>query len=145
MFVCAVLVLFMQAGFAMLEVDSNAAKNTINILFKNVMDLSVGVLLSFRRLRADVPGSGLRREVVRFWRIGIGGLGMATATSVDATAPYSPSADFLFQVAFAATPPPLFPVRSRPDAVQVVSGLQRHTHRTHLSDQRDVEVGWWLA
>ena len=47
MFVCAVLVLFMQAGFAMLEVGMNAAKNTINILFKNVMDLSVGVLLFF--------------------------------------------------------------------------------------------------
>jgi Amt family ammonium transporter len=44
MFVCAVLVLFMQAGFAMLEVGLNAAKNTVNILFKNLMDLSVGVL-----------------------------------------------------------------------------------------------------
>ena len=45
MFLCAVLVIFMQAGFAMLEVGLNASKNTINILFKNVMDLSVGVLL----------------------------------------------------------------------------------------------------
>ncbi|MEX0819902.1 MAG: hypothetical protein WD070_09910, partial [Pirellulaceae bacterium] len=45
MFLCAVLVLFMQAGFAMLEVGLNAAKNTVNILFKNVMDLSIGVLL----------------------------------------------------------------------------------------------------
>ncbi len=43
----AVLVLFMQAGFAMLEVGLNAAKNTVNILFKNVMDLCVGVLLFF--------------------------------------------------------------------------------------------------
>ena len=47
MFVCAVLVLFMQAGFAMVEVGLNAAKNTVNILFKNVMDVSVGVLLFF--------------------------------------------------------------------------------------------------
>jgi len=45
MFVCAVLVIFMQAGFAMLEVGLNSAKNTVNILFKNVMDLSVGILL----------------------------------------------------------------------------------------------------
>ena len=45
MFIAAVLVLFMQAGFAMLEVGLNAAKNTVNILFKNVMDLSVGVIL----------------------------------------------------------------------------------------------------
>ncbi|MBW3600748.1 MAG: hypothetical protein KY475_26220, partial [Planctomycetes bacterium] len=47
LFVCAVLVLFMQAGFAMLEVGLNAAKNTVNILFKNLMDLSIGVLLFF--------------------------------------------------------------------------------------------------
>jgi Amt family ammonium transporter len=33
MFICAVLVLFMQAGFAMLEVGLNSAKNTVNILF----------------------------------------------------------------------------------------------------------------
>ncbi len=45
MFICAVLVLFMQAGFAMVEVGLNSAKNTVNILFKNVMDLSVGVIL----------------------------------------------------------------------------------------------------
>ncbi len=45
MFVCAVLVIFMQAGFAMVEVGLNAAKNTVNILAKNVIDLAVGVLL----------------------------------------------------------------------------------------------------
>ena len=45
MFICAVLVLFMQAGFAMVEVGLNSAKNTVNILAKNVMDLSVGVIL----------------------------------------------------------------------------------------------------
>ena len=47
LFVCAVLVLFMQAGFAMVEVGLNSAKNTVNILFKNVMDLSVGALLFY--------------------------------------------------------------------------------------------------
>ena len=45
MFLTAVLVLFMQAGFAMLEVGLNASKNTVNILFKNVMDLSIGIML----------------------------------------------------------------------------------------------------
>ena len=104
MFVCAVLVLFMQAGFAMLEVGLNAAKNTINILFKNVMDLSVGVLLFFFvGFGLMYPGPAYEGKWFGFGESGIGGLGMATATSVDATAPYSPSADFLFQVAFAAT------------------------------------------
>jgi Ammonia permease len=45
MFICAVLVLFMQAGFAMVEIGLNSAKNAVNILAKNVMDLSVGVIL----------------------------------------------------------------------------------------------------
>lgn len=47
MFVCAILVIFMHAGFAMLEAGLNSSKNTINILFKNLMTLSIGVLLYF--------------------------------------------------------------------------------------------------
>ena len=47
LFICAVLVLFMQAGFAMLEAGFNEAKNVVNILCKNLMDLCVGVLLFF--------------------------------------------------------------------------------------------------
>src|SRR5690606_2788903 len=45
MLLCAVLVLFMQAGFAMVEVGLNSQKNAINILFKNLMDLCLGVVL----------------------------------------------------------------------------------------------------
>ena len=44
-FVAAVLVLFMQAGFAMVEAGLTRAKNVGNILMKNLMDLSVGVLV----------------------------------------------------------------------------------------------------
>jgi len=104
MFVCAVLVLFMQAGFAMLEVGMNAAKNTVNILFKNVMDLSVGVLLFFFvGFGLMYPGGAYEGKWFGFGGSGISGYGMETATEIDATADYSPSADFLFQVAFAAT------------------------------------------
>ena len=39
MFIGAVLVIFMQPGFAMVEAGFNSAKNTVNILFKNVMDI----------------------------------------------------------------------------------------------------------
>ena len=35
----------MQAGFAMVECGFNESKNAVNILFKNLMDLSIGVLL----------------------------------------------------------------------------------------------------
>jgi Amt family ammonium transporter len=113
MFVCAVLVLFMQAGFAMLEVGLNAAKNTVNILFKNVMDLSIGVLLFL------VVGFGLMYPGAEYAGeyFGWGGSFVSRDAQVaengawetepnrddDGNLTYSSSADFLFQVAFAAT------------------------------------------
>lgn len=102
MFVCAVLVLFMQAGFAMVEVGLNAAKNTVNILAKNVIDLSVGVLLYlFIGFALMYPGDNW---IVDGW------LGtpasFVTRDGVEGTVRgenYSASVDFLFQAAFAAT------------------------------------------
>lgn len=38
----AILVFFMQTGFAMLEVGSVQAKNTKNILIKNIFDAAIG-------------------------------------------------------------------------------------------------------
>ena len=98
MFVCAVLVLFMQAGFAMVEVGLNSAKNTVNILAKNVMDVSVGVLLFlFIGFALMYPGDS--------WIIDgyLGAPGAFVAADDPTTGDYSNSADFLFQVAFAAT------------------------------------------
>ena len=46
--IAAFLVFFMQAGFAMVEVGFTRAKNTVNILMKNLMDFS---LLSQRLMR----------------------------------------------------------------------------------------------
>lgn len=108
MFICAVLVLFMQAGFAMVEVGLNSAKNTINILAKNVMDLSVGVLLflfiGFALMYPGAPDEGVYPEGA--WIID-GWLGSPTAfvslDEGDSSNDYSSPADFLFQVAFAAT------------------------------------------
>ncbi len=99
MFICAVLVLFMQAGFAMVEVGLNSAKNTVNILAKNVMDLSVGVILFlFVGFALMYPGDNWLFEGV---------LGEPSSfvarDNPDAPGDYSSSADFLFQVAFAAT------------------------------------------
>lgn len=108
MFICAVLVIFMQAGFAMVEVGFNAAKNTVNILAKNVMDLSLGVLLFlFIGFNLMYPGD---------W-IADGYLGRPASfverdgqldDDENFTTPlsgegFSNSADFMFQVAFAAT------------------------------------------
>lgn len=98
MFICAVLVLFMQAGFAMVEVGLNSAKNTVNILAKNVMDISVGVLLFlFVGFALMYPGDA--------WIIDgyLGTPGAFVAADDPTSGDYSNSADFLFQVAFAAT------------------------------------------
>jgi Amt family ammonium transporter len=43
--ISAVLVLFMQAGFAALESDMGPQNNTVNITFKNFTDLCVGAFL----------------------------------------------------------------------------------------------------
>ena len=45
MMICGVLVFFMQAGFALLEAGSVRAKNTKNILMKNLLDACIGALI----------------------------------------------------------------------------------------------------
>src|SRR5690606_24451260 len=45
--VAAILVFFMQAGFGLLEAGFVRAKNVVNILMKNVMDLAFGSLVFF--------------------------------------------------------------------------------------------------
>ncbi len=103
LFLCAVLVLFMQAGFAMVEVGLNAAKNTVNILYKNVMDLSVGALLfffvGFALMYPDVYSNpGMAGNGV----FGFGGFGLGDyAFATDRT--FSPQVDWFFQAVFAAT------------------------------------------
>lgn len=42
---CGILVFFMQAGFAMVEVGSVRSKNSISILFKNLLDAGISALL----------------------------------------------------------------------------------------------------
>eukprot|EP00618_Florenciella_parvula_P040295 CAMPEP_0119542670 /NCGR_PEP_ID=MMETSP1344-20130328/53710_1 /TAXON_ID=236787 /ORGANISM="Florenciella parvula, Strain CCMP2471" /LENGTH=120 /DNA_ID=CAMNT_0007586911 /DNA_START=87 /DNA_END=446 /DNA_ORIENTATION=+ len=58
----AILVFFMQTGFAMLEVGTVNKKNTSNILLKNVLDASVGsivwMITGFGLAIGDASGSG---------------------------------------------------------------------------------------
>ena len=42
--ICGALVFFMQAGFALLEAGLVRSKNTINVVMKNFMDMSVGAV-----------------------------------------------------------------------------------------------------
>ncbi len=96
----AVLVLFMQAGFAMVEVGLNSAKNAVNILFKNVMDLAIGVLLFFAiGYGLMYPGDAYAGKF-----FGFGDFGVSQKMPSELSAgTLDPQVDFLFQVAFAAT------------------------------------------
>lgn len=97
MFICAVLVLFMQAGFAMVEAGFNGGKNTINILFKNLMDMSLGGILFY------LVGYGIMYPGDFNGFLGFGGMGIAPQEALDAAYYPHMQVDFLFQVAFAAT------------------------------------------
>ncbi len=100
LFLAAVLVLFMQAGFAMVTAGLNAAKNTVNVLYKSVMDVSIGVLVFW------LIGYGLMYPGADFAGgfFGFAGFGVPDGSGVVGDrATLHPQVDFLFQAAFAAT------------------------------------------
>jgi Amt family ammonium transporter len=102
--IAAVLVFFMQAGFAMVEAGLNATRNVVNILFKNVMDANVGILLYFLiGYGLMYPGDAFSGGFFGFAGMGVPNGGPADAFT-DATAgALNPQIDFLFQAVFAAT------------------------------------------
>lgn len=95
----AVLVFFMQTGFAMLEVGSVQSKNTRNILLKNVLDASIGALLWWLLGYGFAQGAEVDRENQAF----IGKDGFALQPSYFEDGSGYTYAGWLFQWAFAAT------------------------------------------
>ncbi|MFO8048344.1 MAG: ammonium transporter [Desulfosudaceae bacterium] len=92
--IAACLVFFMQAGFALVETGFTRAKNSVNILMKNLMDFSLGSLV--------------------FWAIGFGLMFGASSTGWFGTSgfflsDFSPDGDpwvlafWMFQAVFCAT------------------------------------------
>lgn len=103
LFIAAVLVFFMQAGFAMVEAGFNSSKNAVNILFKNSMDICVGVLLFFLigfGLMYPTLYDGDWENVSGYFAFGGSGLD-GYGSAADRT--FSPEVDWLFQAVFAAT------------------------------------------
>ncbi len=97
--IAAILVIFMQAGFAILESGLNHSKNTVNILMKNVMDFCIGVILYF------FIGYGIMYPGEFNGFFGYAGVaGSESPALEEATAgTLHVQVDFLFQAAFAAT------------------------------------------
>ena len=104
-FVCTVLVLFMQAGFAMVEAGFTEAKNAANIMMKNLMDVAAGMLL-FGLIGWNIAYSGASVFGIAdgaFGGIfGVAGLDDLNVADVDGY-PLAVPVDFFFQAAFAAT------------------------------------------
>ena len=100
LFLCAVLVLFMQAGFAMVEAGFNSSKNAVNILFKNLLDVCVGVCLFYMiGYGLMYPGDDYAGGIFGF----SGEFGVPSESPGAGSGVLYPQVDWLFQVAFAAT------------------------------------------
>lgn len=118
LFLCAVLVIFMQAGFALVETGLNAAKNAVNIMFKNYMDFMLGATLFWfvgygimyppgdnsKDLIKNVFGfAGVGLESVTKSAEGVPTIAAGSVPTAAAAHPLGPQVNFLFQVAFCAT------------------------------------------
>lgn len=91
--VCGALVMWMAAGFAMLEAGLVRAKNTTEILTKNIALYAISCIMYLVCGYAIMYGGD-------YLLSGITGDGF---TGAEEPATYAPSADFFFQVVFVAT------------------------------------------
>ena len=103
MMICTALVFFMHLGFAFLEIGLTRQKNTINILFKNIFIITIGLLLyCLVGFNLMYPG-----EFNGF--LGFAGFGLDAPVTNAGTLDlaynkgYTYWTDFLFQGMFAAT------------------------------------------
>lgn len=105
MMICTALVFFMHLGFAFLEIGLTRQKNTINILFKNIFIITVGLLL-YCLIGFNLMYPGFAEDSLGI--IGFAGFGLEAPIqngSLDLAynKGYTYWTDFLFQGMFAAT------------------------------------------
>ena len=98
--VAAILVIFMQAGFALVEAGLTRAKSVANIMMKNMMDFCVGVLAFGAIGFALAFGTGNDFFGTAGWFLGSD---ITDNYLADTYPNLSISTFFIFQVAFAAT------------------------------------------
>lgn len=101
MMICTSLVFFMHLGFSLLEIGLTRQKNTINVLFKNIFILCIGILIYY------VSGFNLMYPGDFNGFLGFSGFGLSLPgnglTADYANGGYTYWTDFLFQAMFAAT------------------------------------------
>ncbi|WP_111308977.1 ammonium transporter [Confluentibacter sediminis] len=103
MMICTALVFFMHLGFSFLEIGLTRQKNTVNILFKNIFIITIGLLLyCLVGFNLMYPG-----EFNGF--LGFSGFGLNAPLTAEGALDltynegYTYWTDFLFQGMFAAT------------------------------------------
>ncbi|UMB60205.1 ammonium transporter [Lutibacter sp. A80] len=105
MMICTALVFLMHLGFSLLEIGLTRQKNTINILFKNVFIICIGLILyALVGFNLMYPGSFIAGIIPDYF-VDLFGL---TSPENGLTAEYADGGytfwtDFLFQGMFAAT------------------------------------------
>ena len=111
--VATILVIFMNAGFAMVEAGMCRQKNAVNILAKNLFVFALAVTAYWFVGYSLMYGSEVIPGVLSFSKGGAFGLFFDPTVSAEAIkgAELVPTVDFLFQAAFAGT------------AATIVSGL----------------------
>ena len=106
MMICTALVFFMHLGFAFLEIGLTRQKNTINILFKNIFIITVGLLL-YCLVGFNLMYPGFAEGSSGFF--GFAGFGLDSPLTSEGgldlayNEGYTYWTDFLFQGMFAAT------------------------------------------
>ncbi len=106
MMICTGLVFFMHLGFAFLEIGLTRQKNTINILFKNVFIITIGLILyCLVGFNLMYPGTFSLGGLLPDYFIDLFGLSLPDngLTAEYADGGYTYWTDFLFQGMFAAT------------------------------------------
>lgn len=102
MMICTALVFFMHLGFSLLEIGLTRQKNTINILFKNIFIVTIGLLL-YCLVGFNLMYPGFEEGSAGIFGFAGFGLDAAAATDLTYNAGYTYWTDFLFQGMFAAT------------------------------------------
>ena len=92
--VCGALVMWMAAGFAMLEAGLVRSKNTVEILTKNVTLFAVACIMYMVVGYSIMYGGDIFLSTIT---------GSGAVEGGEENATYAPSADFFFQVVFVAT------------------------------------------
>lgn len=95
--VAAVLVFAMQLGFALVECGFTRARNSANIIMKNLMDFSIGSVAYY------VVGFGLMFGATAGGLVGVTGLFRPETMGLEIFDALTPSVFIIFQTVFAAT------------------------------------------